>query len=461
MKGRLVNWWTGRLVIWWTGRLVNWVIGLLVIVAVGCNSDEGDVGALVYNTEDVDSISLLYDDLSREFDKLRPQVIMPADGYLQYPYMIPAGFYKQMWDWDGFFIGNHLASLNPDNGKYLKYWALNFLNSIDEKGYIAGCITNQGPRPIFGRFAVKPFLAQGVYFASEKLGDYSWVKEHYLSLRKVLINREIFQKDKKTGLFFWEIAMQSGVDNNPTLNYYQDDDRQFLACDINTWQYREYLAMSVIASEIGDENDVKYYRAMANTLKNKIENYLWFEEDMSFYNIERGSLEPQKRVAFSNFIPLIENIISQQDGAEMIERYMWNEDHLLAPYGLRTLSKSDPDYNNKNVIVPFSNWQGPVWPVANYLYSLALVNYGFEKEAGQLAVHNGVMLLEDIFKYGSMHENYHADTGMPLAPTAEQSENGVFTGFVGWNLLSQNMLRGAMSGDWLRLKIRKAREVQH
>ncbi|MCK5822161.1 MAG: hypothetical protein KAH17_09745, partial [Bacteroidales bacterium] len=391
--------------------LVYCLVGLLTILPVGCNSGEEDIGALVYSFEDADSIVQLYADLSREYDKLRPQVIMPADGYLQYPYMIPAGFYKQMWDWDGFFIGNHLASIDPENGKYLKYWALNFLNSIDEKGYISGCITTSGPRPIFGRFAVKPFLAQGVYFASEKLGDYTWVREHYLSLKKVSTNRENYQKDRETGLFFWEIAMQSGVDNNPALNYYQDDDRQFLACDMNTWQYREYVAMSVIASELGVENDVRYYKALANTLKTKIENYLWFDEEKSFYNIERGSLEPQKRVVFSNFIPLIENFISKQDGSEMIERYLWNEDHMLAPYGLRSLSKSDPDYNNKNVIIPFSNWQGPVWPIANYLYSEALVNYGFEDEAKQLAVHCGTMLLEDIYEYGSMHENYHADTG--------------------------------------------------
>ena len=41
---------------------------------------------------------------------------------------------------------------------------------------------------------------------------------------------------------------------------------------------------------------------------------------------------------------------------QMIERYMLSPDHMKAPYGFRSLSKSDPDYNNKNIIVPFSNW---------------------------------------------------------------------------------------------------------
>jgi len=43
-------------------------------------------------------------------------------------------------------------------------------------------------------------------------------------------------------------------------------------------------------------------------------------------------------------------------------------------YGFRSLSKHDPDYNNKNVIVPFSNWQGLVWLKAKYLYSISLKN---------------------------------------------------------------------------------------
>lgn len=441
-----------------TKYFVGVLLGLLLFLG-SCGPEPQTKTELVLAPTESDSLQALFTNLSREFDKLRPQVIMPADGYLQYPYLIPSGFYKQMWDWDGFFIGNHLASLDPENGKYLKYWALNFLNSIDEDGYISGCITTEGPRPIFGRFAVKPFLAQGVYFASEKLGDYEWVRDYYMALKKVSTNRENFQKDRETGLFYWEIAMQSGVDNNPAMNFYQDDKRKFLSCDMNTWQYREYKAMAIIAAELGVENDIRYYSALANTLKTKIENVLWFEEDMSFFNVEVGTLEPQKKVVFSNFVPLMDDLISRPRAEEMIRRYLLNPNHLLAPYGIRTLSKADPDYNNKNVIVPFSNWQGPVWPIANFIYSVGMVRYGFEKEASELAAHTGTLLLNDIYAYGSMHENYHAETGAPLAPTAEQSENGIFTGFVGWNLLTQNMLEGAIHGKWLNLEIKKVREV--
>ena len=37
-------------------------------------------------------------ELSAAFDTLKLHSIRPAEGYLKYDYLIPAGFYKQMWD---------------------------------------------------------------------------------------------------------------------------------------------------------------------------------------------------------------------------------------------------------------------------------------------------------------------------------------------------------------------------
>jgi len=52
--------------------------------------------------------------LTADFDRLAPQTIRPAEGYIRYPYLIPAGYYSQMWDWDGFFIGAHWANQDPE-----------------------------------------------------------------------------------------------------------------------------------------------------------------------------------------------------------------------------------------------------------------------------------------------------------------------------------------------------------
>jgi glycogen debranching enzyme len=170
-----------------------------------------------------------------------------------------------------------------------------------------------------------------------------------------------------------------------------------------------------------------------------------------FLNLRRDNGEPVRHISYSNFVPLIEDILPPADARTMIRRYLWNRGHMLAPYGLRSLSKQDPGYNNVSMIDPYSNWQGPVWINANYLDFIALKRYGLEDEARQLAGILGRLVLADIHKWGSMHECYHAETGEGLAPTPEQSKDHVFAGFVGWNLLVQDMLQCEAKGDCLLL----------
>ncbi len=101
----------------------------------------------------------------------------------------------------------------------------------------------------------------------------------------------------------------------------------------------------------------------------------------------------------------------------------------------------DPAYNNDAIIDPYSNWRGPVWINANFLDWLILRRYGFRAEAHTLALNLAAMLHRDIAQWGSMREDYDAETGAGLAPTPAQSPNGKFAGFVGWNLLAQDMLQ--------------------
>jgi alpha,alpha-trehalase len=392
-------------------------------------------------------------ELSAQFEVLRPLVIQPAEGYLKYPYLIPAGFYKQMWDWDGFFMANHFISINKP--EYMRYWVLNFAEGIDSSGYVSGCATTAGPRPVFGKFSMKPFLSQGAYLASTALNDFTWLEKHYKALMKVLEYRDKTQLDTKYGLYFWDNAMQSGADNNPALNYFwQEDHRSFLACDLNTFQLRELLAQKIIAEKLGHKEDAALLSKKAKNLKNAINKYLWCDKDKMFYNVDRETGTYYKRISYSCFVPLMQKMLPETMGKEMIKKYLLTSRYMKGAFGFRSLSKNDPDYNNKNVIVPFSNWQGPMWPIANYIYSIGLKKYGFDKELIWLANTLGKLLINDIKEWGMMHENYHSDTGAPLAPSPDHvDKNGKFVGFISWNLCVQNILEGVVSNKWMLLDI--------
>ena len=378
--------------------------------------------------------------LSDEFARISPRVVRPAEGFLKYPYLIPAGFYQQMWDWDGFFMGTWF--IGKGQPEYMQYWALNFLEGMDENGYVAGCMTTEGPRVKRGTFFMKPFLSQGVLRASQAKGDFEWVRPYYERLCRVLAYRDATQRDEATGLYFWEMAFQSGADNNPALNYFSDDHRSFLACDCSAMQLLEFRAQAEIAGALGLTEEAANWNARADVLAETIQHLLWCAEDQCYYNVDRETGDFYRRVSYSSFWPLYAGLAPEADGQAMIRRYLLSEQHMRSPHGLRSLSASDPDYNNKNIILPFSNWQGPIWIPALVVYAGGMLNYGFKEELRPIAFQTARLLLADIAEFDTMHENYHAETGEGLAPAPDYVDaDGRFIGFISWNLCAESVLR--------------------
>ncbi len=400
----------------------------------------------------------LYANLTSDFARLAPQTIRPADGYIRHPYLIPAGYYAQMWDWDGFFIGVHWANQDSAAAKYLRDWVLSFASSADPDGYVAGCITSKGPRPLFGKFAMKPFLAQGALFATEKLRDFEWLRPVWPAMQRVVTYRERTQFDAKWNLWFWDNAMQSGADNNAALTNDPADRSAILAVDASVWATREYEAMAVLADKLGDGVSARAYREKAAATRHAIDDELWSAQEGIFLNRRRDSGAWVRVIGWTSFLPLLDGSLPQAQARQMIRAHLLNAAEMRSDHGFRSLAKNAPGYNNDAIIDPFSNWCGPIWINANFLEWIALRRYGFDDEAHWLAITLARDLHRDIARWGSMHEDYSAESGDGLAPTVAQSPNGKFTGFVGWNLLAEDMLQCETGhGHCLTLEIPTAR----
>jgi len=46
---------------------------------------------------------------------------------------------------------------------------------------------------------------------------------------------------------------------------------------------------------------------------------------------------------------------------------------MYSQWGIRSVSSSDPRYNNDNIIDPYSNWRGPMWVNANVMVTYGLM----------------------------------------------------------------------------------------
>lgn len=368
----------------------------------------------------------LRDQVKNIFYKFKSMVKRPAKGKIPYDYLVPAGYYQEQWDWDAFFMGVALSSEISSEAIYLKNWARNYIEFAAVDGKVPGCVTPQGADPRLNH--MKPFLGQGIYMASTKLNDWEWIKPYWKKIKLVVSYREKHLWSKQYGLGMWYDSMESGADDDVGSLF--NEPKTVCSPDVNALLYREYRSLSRIAEKIGKQKDAQDWSERSEKIKTNMNKYLWDDKDKIYYSLDTKTGMHNKRVTYSSMIPLWANIPTKKKGMECIERYLWNTDHMLTKFGIRTLSKQDEKYNNVNRIKPHSNWQGPVWPIANWLYMHALLNYGFQKEAIELSVRIMKLVLADIEKSGGMHENYDAETGEKMA-----ADN-----FVSWNLLVGNML---------------------
>ncbi len=376
--------------------------------------------------------------ITPHFDRLRPTTLREASGLIPHPYGVPAGFYQQLWDWDGYFIAVHLAGRKQP--EYLRYWVLNFVSATKELGYPAGCITPQRRESGHRSFTLKPFMAQAAEAAGRLESDDAWVKPHYDEICQIVRRREKTHRDTATGLYFWDNAMQSGADNNPADSSRPETNRLFLSCDLNAFQHAEYSALATLALRLGHTADATTFQAEADHIRTALQAHLWCHTTGTFLNRRRDTGARVHAISYSNFVPLWAGLATPEQAATMFEKHLLSEKHLLTQWGARSLSRQDRTYSNAPIIDPYSNWRGPIWPIANYFYTLALHRYGFTTQAADLATRVAKLCLTDLDACGSMHENYCAETGTPLAPTPEQSPDGKGGGFIGWNLLIQDML---------------------
>ena len=361
---------------------------------------------------------------------LRSRVIREANGALPYDYVVPSGVYEELWDWDAFFVGLHLISANKADGIYLMNWCLNFLHYTEPDGQTPGAI-----RPWAGRDArlyhIKPLLGQSAYYASLSLGDFGWVQPVWEKMKAGVTYRERKMSDATTGLVKWWDCLESGADNNAGLvrTYHNS----IAAVDVNAFMVLDYRAMAAIADRIHRQEDAAAFRERARRLGKAVNDCLWDAADATYYSYDTVEKTLLRHITYSNQVALWARLASKDQARAMIERYVLDPRKLWAPHGLRSLAADDPLYNNENVIKPYSNWQGPIWPHANWMVMHGLIHYGYPDAAIVVAERVTRLCLEDLARNSMMHENYHADTGAPLAAPD----------FISWNLLVAQMIEEA------------------
>jgi hypothetical protein len=368
----------------------------------------------------------------------KQKVIKPPNGMLKRQYLVPDGPYTHLFDWDMYFMG---VALSYDGvGKPVASSVQDFLEYVDESADWHGYTPREIATDALWSLPemCKPFMAQAALRASRTMGDVSWLLEkstggkwesNYDKLAAML---SFWENNRKSadGLFVWYNGVESGIDNSPVVS-----DKPSLVTegvDLQCYIYREYLAMTVLAERLGKKDDAALYASKAVDLKKLVASRMWNDKDGMFYNIDSRTGGMVKIKEWTNLTPLWAGIASPEQAKRLIDGHVLNTREFWAEKGLRTLSADEPLYDAKN-----GYWRGPVWVVSSYMLMHGLYNYGYKKEAAELADKVVGLLTADLNKTGGMNETYNPETGEPTSAG----------NFLSWNLLSEHMIEEAQTGN--------------
>src|ERR1700756_120365 len=134
--------------------------------------------------------------------------------------------------------------------------------------------------------------------------------------------------------------------------------------EIQALWYNALCIMEDLARKFGDEPGQKRYRNMATVASWSFTRLFWNENTGCLYDVTNGappdpSIRPNQIFAVS----LTHSMLSPERAKSVVEKV---KEHLLTPYGLRSLAPTDPQYRGRYTGGPTERdgayHQGTVWP---------------------------------------------------------------------------------------------------
>lgn len=401
--------------------------------------------------------------------KIKKGMYREPKGKLKYKFITPgcAAYLDNLWDWDSWLSGIALQQIMLETGnqddlkecmEYQKGCIYNAVSYCGLEGFVPIIIAPDSPsreemlaeRNIYDNNMHKPCLAQQAAFITRELGgDAEWLRDDINKLTAFVNNYMIYHRDKSTGLLFWNDDWMIGVDNDPS-TYYRPRNSS-ASIYLNALMYKELKAMEYLSECLGMVSNAKAWAKDAEELQSKINEHCWDPRDGFFYSCDLNLLPVEKHTdsgfhlhqsspraydaliqrfsVWSGFLPMWAGMATKEQAKEMVERNYNNPALFNAPAGVYTLAPTEKMFNIKATQNP-STWQGPIWTCANWFVWRGLVNYGYEKEARELAEKTVLLIGRDLERFGELHEYYDPVSGEPI----------MNKGFQNWNLLVLNMI---------------------
>ena len=192
------------------------------------------------------------------------------------------------------------------------------------------------------------------------------------------------------------------------------------ALDLTCQVANEIYYLREMARELDYEEDVENWTQKFDQIARLVNQYMWDEDDQFYYHVamEDNSFqfegESLKRKEIIGFLPMWAHIVPKERAAALM-KHLKNEESFWRKYGVPTLAADDPHYT------PFVDgccrWNGPIWLLWDYMVYNGLQNYGYKKEAKELANKMMLAVVTQLKKNHRFWESFSPDYPVQECPS--------------------------------------------
>ncbi len=201
----------------------------------------------------------------------------------------------------------------------------------------------------------------------------------------------------------------------------KEDISDELEClDLSLMVVNEMRCLARMAMELGKHDEANSWLEKSNHTSDLINETMWDEESGFFYHVDKNDHSFQfmdrdlRRKEIIGFLPMWAEAVSQER-AEILMKSLLDTNQFWRKYGVPTLSATDPWYTP--YVDYCCKWNGPVWLLWDYMVFRGLLNYGYEKEARELAEKMIQVVNTQLSRNHNFWESYSADNEVLNCPS--------------------------------------------
>lgn len=336
-----------------------------------------------------------------------------------------------IWQWDSCFM---TFITNYSNGTISAFNNLDNLYRLRRKedGFMAMAYKVETETTAYGERINPPLMAWSEWEYYLISGDSSRFKK-VLPAIEGCYNYIENNRRRKNELYWFEDSGSAGMDNSPRGGYPSThlDGCDICYIDLACQQALSAKCISNIYRVLGDETKEEFYLNENKRICDLINKYHWSEKSGWYFDFFiRDDNDKKVKYINSKTAAAFWVIISGCATGARLERvikHLFNEEEFYTRVPFASLSKDDPNYDEKG-----GYWLGGVWPPTNYASIRGLSENGYSELAREAAIKflDAVCAVDKDKAWGGIWEAYAPES---FRPSTTEKGTAVRANFVGWS----------------------------